>query len=87
MNAVMNQIENGTVFGAPTELEIIHAAELNRRMPGLEKVRYTVTGTEACMFAVRLARAYNARRKIAKFEGGLSRNRRVRIHKRSSSHS
>jgi len=65
----MNQIENGTVFGAPTELEITHAAEINRRMPGLEKVRYTVTGTEACMFAVRLARAYNGRRKIAKFEG------------------
>ena len=70
MKAVANQLEKGTVFGAPTELEIAHAEELQKRMPSLEKVRYTVTGTEACMFAIRLARAYTKRSKIAKFEGG-----------------
>ena len=70
MKAVANQFEKGTVFGAPTELEIAHAEALKKRMPSLEKVRYTVTGTEACMFAIRLARAYAGRKKIAKFEGG-----------------
>ncbi len=70
VKAVANQLEKGTVFGAPTELEIAHAEALQERMSSLEKVRYTVTGTEACMFAIRLARAYTKRSKIAKFEGG-----------------
>lgn len=68
--AVANQLEKGTAFGAPTELEIAHAEALRKRMPSLDKVRYAVTGTEACMFAIRVARAYSKRRKIAKFEGG-----------------
>lgn len=70
IKAVANQLEKGMVFGAPTELEIAHAEAVKKRMPSLEKVRYAVTGTEACMFAIRLARAYTKRRKIAKFEGG-----------------
>ena len=70
VKAVTDQMERGTVFGAPTELEVKHATVIQERMPSLEKVRYTVTGTEACMFALRLARAYSHRKKIAKFEGG-----------------
>ena len=68
--AIRNQLENGTVFGAPTELEVIHSSTLKSRMRSLDKVRYTVSGTEACMFAVRLARAFTNKKKIAKFEGG-----------------
>ena len=70
MKAVTDQMERGTVFGAPTELELRHAEVIQERMPSLEKVRYAVTGTEACMFALRLARAYTHRNKVAKFEGG-----------------
>jgi len=70
MKAATDQMEMGTVFGAPTELELRHADMIKDRMPSLEKVRYTVTGTEACMFAIRLARAYTHRKKVAKFEGG-----------------
>jgi glutamate-1-semialdehyde 2,1-aminomutase len=70
MHAVSTQLERGTVFGAPTELEIDHAAAINQRMPSVEKVRFTVSGTEACMFAIRLARAYTGRSKVAKCEGG-----------------
>jgi glutamate-1-semialdehyde 2,1-aminomutase len=68
--AVLSQLDKGTVFGAPTELEIEHAEAIEKRMPSLDKVRYTVTGTEACMFAIRLARAFTKRKMIAKFEGG-----------------
>lgn len=70
MKAVADQMERGTVFGAPTELELRHADMIKERIPSLEKVRYAVTGTEACMFAIRLARAYTRRKKVAKFEGG-----------------
>jgi len=70
LKAVNHQIENGTVFGAPTELELTHAEIIKKRMPSLERVRYSVTGSEACMFAIRLARAYTRRDKVAKFEGG-----------------
>jgi glutamate-1-semialdehyde 2,1-aminomutase len=70
MRAATDQLEKGTVFGAPTQLEIAHSAEIRKRMPSIEKVRYTATGTEACMFAARLARAHTGRKKIAKFEGG-----------------
>lgn len=70
VKAVANQLKRGTVFGAPTELEIRHAEAIRKRMPSLDKVRYAGTGTEACMFAIRLARAYTGRKKIAKFEGG-----------------
>lgn len=70
MQAVSTQLERGSVFGAPTELEIRLAAAINQRMPSVEKVRFTVSGTEACMFAIRVARAYTGRGKIAKCEGG-----------------
>jgi glutamate-1-semialdehyde 2,1-aminomutase len=70
MHAVRTQLESGTAFGAPTELEINLAAAINQRMPSVEKVRFTVSGTEACMFALRLARAHTGRDKVAKCEGG-----------------
>jgi len=70
MKAVNDQMEKGTVFGAPTELELRHAETIKKRMPSLERVRYAVTGSEACMFAIRVARAFTSRNKVAKFEGG-----------------
>jgi len=70
MKAVTDQLERGAAFGAPTELELSHADKIRKRMPSAENVRFTVTGTEACMLAIRLARAYTDRTKIAKFEGG-----------------
>jgi glutamate-1-semialdehyde 2,1-aminomutase len=65
--AVEAQVKRGAAFGAPTEIEIELAEELRRRLPSLELVRFTNSGTEATMFAIRAARAFTGRPLIAKF--------------------
>ncbi|MGM0739667.1 MAG: glutamate-1-semialdehyde 2,1-aminomutase, partial [Bacteroidota bacterium] len=58
-----------TSFGAPTELEIHMAERVCGMVPGLDKIRMTNSGTEACMSTIRVARGYTGRDKIIKFEG------------------
>ncbi len=67
--AVKQQLERGTCFGMPTESEIKLARELTARLPSVESVRFTNSGTEAVMMAIKAARAYTGRPKIAKVEG------------------
>jgi glutamate-1-semialdehyde 2,1-aminomutase len=69
IKAVRETSERGLSFPGPTEGEIALAAELSRRIPSIETLRFTNSGTEATMNAVRLARAFTGRQKIAKFEG------------------
>jgi glutamate-1-semialdehyde 2,1-aminomutase len=59
----------GTSFGAPTEAEVRLADEVARRIPSVQMLRMTSSGTEATMSAVRLARAVTGREKILKFSG------------------
>jgi glutamate-1-semialdehyde 2,1-aminomutase len=59
----------GTSFGAPTELETRLAQRVAMLMPSMERVRFTSSGTEAAMSAVRVARAATRRDRIIKFEG------------------
>jgi glutamate-1-semialdehyde 2,1-aminomutase len=59
----------GTTFGAPTELETALAERIVSLVPSIEMVRFTSSGTEAAMSAVRLARAATGRRVIVKFDG------------------
>jgi glutamate-1-semialdehyde 2,1-aminomutase len=61
--------EAGTSYGAPTPVEIELADRIRGRMPGLERMRFTSSGTEAVMSAVRLARGHTGRTKIVKFAG------------------
>ena len=68
--AIAEAAARGASFAAPTEYEILLAEELCRRVKSVERVRFTNSGTEATMLAVRAARAYTGRPKIAKFEGG-----------------
>jgi glutamate-1-semialdehyde 2,1-aminomutase len=70
VNAVKRQIENGTHYGTSHELEIELAEQVGKMVPSAKMVRFTNSGTEANMYATRLARAYTGRSKIAKFEGG-----------------
>lgn len=56
-------------FGAPTSAETELAAEVRRRVPAAEKVRFVSTGTEATMTAIRLARAFTGRDLLVKFAG------------------
>ena len=61
--------EYGTCFGLPYELEIEAAEKVVAAVPGIEKVRFTNSGSEAVGSAVRLARAHTGRRLIVRFEG------------------
>ena len=67
--ALINAIENGTSFGAPTELELKIAEMITELVPSVEKVRMVNSGTEATMSAIRIARGYTGRDKFIKFEG------------------
>ena len=69
VEAVQDQAEASTSFGAPTEIEIEVAELVCDLVPSVEKVRMVNSGTEATMSAARLARGYTDRDKIIKFEG------------------
>jgi len=69
VDAVAQAAQGGTSFGAATEQEIRLAEELVDRIPSVEKARLVNSGTEACMTAVRLARAFTGRPLVVKFDG------------------
>ena len=69
LEAVVAAAERGTSFGAPTRGEVALAEEVATRMPSVEMLRMTSSGTEATMSALRLARAATGRDKILKFAG------------------
>src|SRR6185503_20127788 len=69
LEAVLEVAKRGTSFGAPTELESRLAELVASRIPGVERVRFVNSGTEATMSALRLARAHTHRNKFVKFEG------------------
>jgi glutamate-1-semialdehyde 2,1-aminomutase len=70
VKAVGEQLDKGTHYGTSHELEIQLAEQVAKMVPSAEMTRFTNSGTEANMYATRLARAYTSKRKIAKFEGG-----------------
>ncbi|MGH2907769.1 MAG: glutamate-1-semialdehyde 2,1-aminomutase, partial [Solirubrobacteraceae bacterium] len=67
--AVVQAARRGTSYGAPTEGEVRLAQEIADRVPSVEMVRMTSSGTEASMSAIRLARAVTGRERILKFKG------------------
>jgi glutamate-1-semialdehyde 2,1-aminomutase len=69
LEAVTTAAALGTSFGAPTAGEVELAELISQRMPAVDMVRMTSSGTEASMSAVRLARAATGRDKILKFSG------------------
>lgn len=70
VRAVKEQVEVGTHFGTCHNFEVELAEQVAKMVPNAEMVRFTNSGTEANMYAVRLARAHTSRDKIVKFEGG-----------------
>jgi glutamate-1-semialdehyde 2,1-aminomutase len=66
--AVHEQIERGTHYGASHETEIAWAEWVLRLVPSAERVRFTSSGTEATLMAVRLARAFTGKSKIIRFK-------------------
>jgi glutamate-1-semialdehyde 2,1-aminomutase len=67
--AVVEAAQRGTTFGAPTVGEVDLAEEVSRRVPSVQMLRMTSSGTEASMSAIRLARAATGRTKLLKFAG------------------
>ena len=69
VDAVVQKAQKGTSFGMPTEIETKIAELAVSMVPGIDKIRFVNSGTEACMSAVRLARGFSGREKIIKFAG------------------
>ncbi|MCC5885543.1 MAG: aminotransferase class III-fold pyridoxal phosphate-dependent enzyme [Gammaproteobacteria bacterium] len=67
--AIAEQLEHGTCFALPTEAELRLGGLLCGRVPGFERLRFTNTGSEAVAVALRAARAFNGRSRIARIEG------------------
>ncbi len=69
IQAITDALENGTSYGAPTELELNLATMIVETVPSIEMVRMVNSGTEATMSAIRLARGFTGRNMIIKFDG------------------
>lgn len=69
IEAVVARAQKGLSFGAPTTIETDLAKMIVAMVPSIDKIRFTSSGTEATMSAIRLARGFTGRDKILKFEG------------------
>jgi len=69
LDAIKETMDKGTSFGAPCALENELAKMVIDAVPSVEMVRFTNSGTEACMGVLRLMRAYTKREKVIKFDG------------------
>ena len=67
--AAIAQIERGTCFGMPTEADVLLAERICERVPSVDEVRFMNSGSEAVLVAIKAARAFTGRPKIAKLEG------------------
>jgi glutamate-1-semialdehyde 2,1-aminomutase len=68
--AIQEQAARGTAFTGPTDPQVRMAKLMTERVPSLDLVRFTNSGTEGTLNAIRVARAFTGKYKIAKFEGG-----------------
>jgi glutamate-1-semialdehyde 2,1-aminomutase len=69
VEAITRVAARGTSFGANNQLELELAERVARHVPGIDKVRFVSSGTEATMSALRLARAFTGRSRIVKLDG------------------
>lgn len=71
VEAVSPQLGKGTVFGSATAIQVELAEILCERLPSMEFIRFTSSGTEATMMAMRAARAFTGKDVILKMDGGF----------------
>jgi glutamate-1-semialdehyde 2,1-aminomutase len=69
LKAILEQAPKGTHYSAGSEIEVRWAELIREIVPGAERVRFTMTGTETTALAIRIARAHTGRSKIVKFRG------------------
>ena len=70
VQAIQKQAERGIAYNAPNRYQVMLAKFLCERVPSVDMVRFTNSGTEATLNAIRAARAFTGRAKLAKCEGG-----------------
>lgn len=68
-DALRRQLDKGTHFGAAHEMELAWGEQVQRMVPCAEKVRFTGSGTESTLLAIRIARAFTEKQKIVRFAG------------------
>lgn len=71
MDAAREQLSKGTVYGAPSEIELELVERISKEVPSAEMVRLSCSGTEATMHAIRLARGVSGKDDIVKINGGF----------------
>lgn len=69
--AAVEELALGGALGAPTRRELEFAALMRERFPGMRRMRFALSGSEAIGYALRAARAHTGRSRILKFEGGF----------------
>ena len=69
IEAIKGQIDKGLGHGLMSEPELKLASLIKKRIPSMEKLRFTASGTEATMFAMRVARAFSGKTTFARMEG------------------
>ncbi|MCS7063188.1 MAG: glutamate-1-semialdehyde 2,1-aminomutase [Methylacidiphilales bacterium] len=69
ISALSHALPHGTSYGVPNPYEVEIAEWITQRLPWIEKIRFTNSGTEAALAAIRLARGYTRRPRIIKFSG------------------
>ncbi|SDA92055.1 glutamate-1-semialdehyde 2,1-aminomutase [Pseudomonas sp. NFACC15-1] len=70
VQAIQKLLPDGFSFGNPTDHELELARHLCERVESIEQIKFFCSASEACLSAIRIARGYTGRKKIAKFEGG-----------------
>jgi len=69
VEAVIEQVQRGTAYAAPTRSQVALAQLIRARVPSVEQLRFTSSGSEATLMTLRCARAATGRQKIMKMEG------------------
>jgi len=70
VDAVVEQVRRGTAYAAPTRSQVALAQIIRSRVPSIEQLRFTSSGSEATLMTLRCARAATGKQKIMKMEGG-----------------
>ena len=70
VSAVSEQMQRGSAYAAPTRSQVALAEIIRARVPSIEQLRFTSSGSEATLMTLRCARAFSGRQKIMKMEGG-----------------
>jgi len=70
VRAVSEQMQRGSAYAAPTRSQVALAELIRARVPSIEQLRFTSSGSEATLMTLRCARAFTGKQKIMKMEGG-----------------